>query len=238
VSLISTEEPAIPLHPSSPKASKPNKSIQSRDPLLLGIHLAALISMIAIIIFAVLVVLGAVLIWIGANQIAVDIAKSATESTTGNSAGTTAFSTAITLWMLFHMGLLEVMCIIGVLFLLLVRKISSSVSRGEPFQLLNARRLTTMGWLTVIANCISMKVGSLASWSAFFQSTFTQYLSINQSHLSSPPATDFFKSIPGAAAMIDTTFPFGGWLLALMLFMLARVLREGAILRSEIEGVV
>jgi len=99
---------------------------------------------------------------------------------------------------------------LGFYFLLLLRRIIDSVACGETFSLLNAERLARMGWLSVITVVISIPAGASA------------YVITHAIHREN----------------IDISFSIGGVLMALVLFILARVFREGAKMREELEGTV
>lgn len=85
-----------------------------------------------------------------------------------------------------------------------------SVSLGDPFVPENADRLTQMAWLTIAINLVAIPAGGIAAWLA------TQ-----------------FKE-----ASVNFGFSIGGILLALVLFILARVFRQGAAMRQDLEGTV
>lgn len=106
--------------------------------------------------------------------------------------------------------LLLAICAIGFVWLRLLRRIIDSVGSGEPFAAINAERLSRMGWLTVAIEAVSVPAGAIAG-----------YLT----HLSHRQHVDIGLSL-------------GGVLMALILFILARVFREGAAMREELEGTV
>ncbi|CAM3969125.1 DUF2975 domain-containing protein [Novosphingobium lubricantis] len=96
------------------------------------------------------------------------------------------------------------------LFLRLLRRLIDSVGQGDPFIPVNADRLARMGWLTLGIEVLSVPAGGIGEWLA------------GQFH--------------------DATSDFGismsGILLALVLFVLARVFRLGAAMREDLEGTV
>lgn len=92
--------------------------------------------------------------------------------------------------------------------------IINSVGEGEPFRPENANRLSRMGWITVIAQLAILPVAGLAAWLA-------PYMDKTDVH-----------------TRIDGGLDFGGIMLTLILFILARVFREGARMREELEGTV
>jgi Protein of unknown function (DUF2975) len=91
-----------------------------------------------------------------------------------------------------------------------LRRIIDSVGQGDAFTLMNAERLANMGWLTVGIEAISIPGGTTAHY-------LSQQLDRQD---------------------IGMGFSLEGILLALVLFILARVFREGAAMREELEGTV
>ena len=105
-----------------------------------------------------------------------------------------------------------VMAIMGFRFLLNLRRIIDSVGDGDPFTPVNAARLSAMGWLTIAIEALALPIGAMALW---------------LSHLAK-----------GVHADVELDFPLSGLISALILFILARVFREGTRLRDEVEGTV
>jgi hypothetical protein len=91
-----------------------------------------------------------------------------------------------------------------------LRRVIESVALGDAFAPVNAERLAEMGWLTVGIEALSLPAGAAAHY-------VTTHL--GKSH-------------------IDIGLSLGGVLLALVLFILARVFREGAAMRADLEGTV
>jgi hypothetical protein len=108
------------------------------------------------------------------------------------------------------LALAAVMCALFFAWLRDLRRVIDSVGEGNPFAPVNAQRLTRMGWITVAVELISIKAGGLAAY-----------------------LTHHFRR-----EHIDIGLSLGGVLLALVLFILARVFREGAKMREELEGTV
>ncbi len=102
----------------------------------------------------------------------------------------------------------------GVYFLMLLRRIVNSVGEGDPFIPENAKRLSRMGWVAIIAQAAAMPVGIAFVWVA---------------EIAADPSDH-----------VDNDFGFsgGGILLVLILFILARVFRKGTEMREELEGTV
>jgi len=86
------------------------------------------------------------------------------------------------------------------------------VALGDPFAPINAKRLTYMGWLTAATQLLSVPIGVLA-----------HSLGISLRNIVGHP--EFGAGL-------------GGVLMALLLFVLARVFREGARMREDLEGTV
>lgn len=107
---------------------------------------------------------------------------------------------------------LAVMALLAFLFLRNLLRLIGSVDKGDPFNPVNATRLAAMGWLTLAIEAISFPAGLLAIWIA--------------------------QSVKGADSDIDIGFSLTGVLLAIVLFILARVFRKGAEMRAELEGTV
>ena len=89
-------------------------------------------------------------------------------------------------------------------------RIVGSVGAGDAFAPINAQRLSAMGWITVVVHIIGIPMGALAHWVQSVTENFHAEIAISPS----------------------------GILLALILFILARVFRQGAAMREELEGTV
>jgi hypothetical protein len=99
-------------------------------------------------------------------------------------------------------------------FLLELLGIVKSVESGDPFAPENARRLSRMGWIAIAGYGIATVIDSIATW---------------------------IKSVSGEAGKdinVDVGLDGSGVLLILTLFILARVFRQGAAMREELEGTV
>jgi hypothetical protein len=104
---------------------------------------------------------------------------------------------------------------LGVYFLILLRRIVRSVGEGDPFVPVNAVRLARMGWTVLAGELLSIPVGAAVVWIANMVE--------DRDHVSA--GDDFGPSGTGL-------------LLVLVLFILARVFRQGAAMRDELEGTV
>jgi hypothetical protein len=111
---------------------------------------------------------------------------------------------------LLILALIVAMAIMAVLWLRALQAIIGSVSHGDPFEPANADRLSRMGWLTISIELLSIPVGATGEWLA---STFKD-------------------------ATADFSLSLSGLLLAMVLFILARVFAEGSRMRAELEGTV
>lgn len=105
---------------------------------------------------------------------------------------------------------------LAVYFLVLLRRIIDSVGDGDPFIPENGERLSRMGWITVASQLVIIPLGAMALW---------------------------LEGVIGdSGSKVDVSSDFGlsfeGILLALILFILARVFRHGTAMRDDLEGTV
>lgn len=115
------------------------------------------------------------------------------------------------LWALSAVGsLLLVIVGLGFFFFRHLYRIVGTVGEGDPFIPANAERLSAMGWIVVAVHVAAIPMVAIIQWVA---------------SVAKDVHTD---------AHLDLT----GVLLALILFILARVFREGARMREELEGTV
>lgn len=93
-----------------------------------------------------------------------------------------------------------------------LKHIIDSVGEGDPFVPQNASRLSVMGWLTLGIQLIALPIAGIAllAAKAFEEQNFT----------------------------VDAGLDLGGIILAVTLFILARVFRHGAAMRADLEGTV
>lgn len=99
---------------------------------------------------------------------------------------------------------------LGFLFFRNMYRIVDTVGEGDPFVPVNADRLSGMGWIVVAVHAVAIPLGAVVTWLA--------------------SVTEGAKS--------DMSLSLGGLVMALVLFVLARVFREGARMRAELEGTV
>jgi hypothetical protein len=84
-----------------------------------------------------------------------------------------------------------------------------SVAQGTALSVVNAERLRQIAWALIGINLLDLLFGAVVTWA--------------EANMGDPPGW---------------TLSLTGWLAALMLFILARVFREGATMREELEGTV
>ena len=114
-------------------------------------------------------------------------------------------------------------CSTGLLLILfrifqLLKRVVGTVSEGDPFVPDNASRLTQMAWLTLAMQAVTLPIGGVATWIAD---------AVND-------PTEVHTNID----TLDFGFSSNGLLLMLILFILARVFRQGAAMRAELEATV
>jgi hypothetical protein len=110
------------------------------------------------------------------------------------------------------LGVLTLLAISSALSFCFVRhlyRIVGTVGEGDPFIPVNAERFRWMGWIALAVDALLLGVAALAHEA--------------QTH---------------RTGGIEINFAFAGLLLALVLFVIARVFREGTRMREELEGTV
>jgi hypothetical protein len=116
-------------------------------------------------------------------------------------------------WVVVLIALIAAIGALTFLFTRELRRVVASVSQGDPFIVVNAERLRHMAWLVVAIQAVRIPMSRLVVW---FDA---------EPHSPNVHHGEYGVSI--------------GWLiLALILFVLARVFREGTRLRDEVEGTV
>ncbi|WP_347302871.1 DUF2975 domain-containing protein [Croceibacterium sp. TMG7-5b_MA50] len=103
------------------------------------------------------------------------------------------------------------------LFLQNLRRIIRTVGQGDPFVPANADRLTGMAWIMLGAEMLSLFM-----------------MGVGYRLVSMLPATDADPVQADHGFGLD----FSGPILILTLFILARVFRQGAAMRADLEGIV
>ncbi len=99
---------------------------------------------------------------------------------------------------------------LAIIWLVNLRRIIGSVGDGDPFIPVNADRLSRMGWITLAMQFAAFPATAVAGWVE--------------------------QQIENAQFSFE--FSLTGLLLALLLFILARIFRHGTALRDDLEGTV
>jgi len=97
-------------------------------------------------------------------------------------------------------------------FVIRLRQIIDTVGEGDPFQAENGDRLTRMAWLALIGQILAMIAGAIGGW-----------IQVHGGH---------------GRFELHADISFTGFFVAVLLFILARVFREGARMRSDLDGTV
>ncbi|HSX54862.1 MAG TPA: DUF2975 domain-containing protein [Sphingomonas sp.] len=113
-------------------------------------------------------------------------------------------------WVLGAVAVSIVMLALYLLFTLNLSRIVATVGTGDPFQPENADRLDRMAWLTLAVQGCMIALAPLIAMIA--------------------------RHIDGMRSNFEVSL--SGFLLALVLFILARVFRRGAEMRADLEGTV
>lgn len=103
--------------------------------------------------------------------------------------------------------------LLGFFFFRHLYRIVGTVGEGDPFIPDNAQRLSAMGWIVVAVHLLAIPLFAIAAWIAKLAKE-------------------------SAEVHVDGGIDPTGILLALILFILARVFREGTRMREELEGTV
>ena len=98
-------------------------------------------------------------------------------------------------------------------FFQLLGRIIDTVSDGEPFVEINADRLARMGWIALIFQVVAFPIGAVA---AYLAAQMPDHIDVSA----------------------DIEFSLTGILMAIVLFILARVFRHGTAMREDLEGTV
>lgn len=97
-------------------------------------------------------------------------------------------------------------------FFQLLRRLIDTVGELDPFTQENAERLSRMGWIAILFQLATFPISAMAV-----------YLD---------------NAVPSENLNADFDFSLTGVLLAVVLFILARVFRHGATMREDLEGTV
>ena len=85
-----------------------------------------------------------------------------------------------------------------------------TVREGDPFLAENAYRLQAIAWFLLILQLISLVIAAIGRW----------------------------ISSPGHEVQLNAGFSAAGWLSVLLMFVLARVFAEGAVMRRDLQGTI
>lgn len=113
------------------------------------------------------------------------------------------------------MVLLAAFLVLCICFLLQLRRIVGTVAAGDPFIRDNATRLSRMGWIALAAQAVAIPMAAAVIW-----------------------ISDMVEDHDSVRLDDDVSFDGGGLVLVLILFILARVFRQGAAMREDLEGTV
>lgn len=91
-------------------------------------------------------------------------------------------------------------------------QVIDTVGDGDPFIIDNADRLTRMAWLAMAVELVLIPAAILSSWAE--------------------------SNLPAGHFELHSDVSLTGFILAVVLFILARVFRKGAEMRAELEGTV
>lgn len=116
-----------------------------------------------------------------------------------------------TIWALALIpALTAVIAVLGFYFMRHLYRLIGTVGQGDPFVPDNALRLQSMGWISVAVHVVAIPLSAMAKW--------TQSVT-HDMHF-------------------QVDLPLSGLFLALVLFILARVFREGTRMRDDLEGTI
>lgn len=102
--------------------------------------------------------------------------------------------------------------LLGMAFLRHLKQMIDTVGAGDPFVAANAARLSRMGWIILAGQAIALPLEGISTW-------LRRMLTVDRFDLE-----------------IDISLE--AILLAILLFILARVFRQGAAMRDDLEGTV
>jgi hypothetical protein len=88
--------------------------------------------------------------------------------------------------------------------------IVETVRAGDPFVAANASRVQAIAWVLLALQLLSLVIGGVAK----------------------------AVSIPAHPLDLDAGFSINGWLVVLLMFVLARVFAQGALMRGDVEAMV
>lgn len=116
-----------------------------------------------------------------------------------------------TIWALALIpALTAAIAVLGFYFMRHLYRLVGTVGEGDPFVADNAVRLQAMGWISIAVHVVAIPTSALANW--------TQAVT--------------------RGMHFEVDLPLAALFLALVLFILARVFREGTRMREDLEGTV
>jgi hypothetical protein len=116
-----------------------------------------------------------------------------------------------TIWVIVVLLILSSgLAVLGFFFARHLYRIIGTVGEGDPFVPVNADRLRAMAWIAVAIHVVAVPMAILSNWVR---------------HVTH-------------AMRFEADLPLSGLFLALVLFILARVFREGTRMREDLEGTV
>ncbi|WP_228242747.1 DUF2975 domain-containing protein [Porphyrobacter sp. GA68] len=183
-------------------------TIIAKDPLLAVAQTLLLIAQVVLLVAAAALAAAIPVLLVGRGQIAARL-----EASLGATAGTPLAT------LLAIVALALAIVALMWLFVRHLRRIIGTVAEGDPFVHANADRLGTMGWIAVGVQVLSIGIGLLA-------------LTLPDA-AKEPLGPDAFN-----IAVTADSFSLDGVVLILVLFILARVFRKGAEMRTDLEGTV
>jgi hypothetical protein len=173
-----------------------SQSVRIRDPLLVTARIALRIGIAILVVGIGVTLLGFVLlVAVPLNSFPPEWAKAPADVRYAAMAATLVAAGIIYL---------------SLRFVLELGRIVATVGEGDPFDPVNADRLTRMGWTALAIQVLGLILGAL--------------LLVMASH---------FKDLGE-----DVDFSIGALVMALVLFILARVFRHGAAMREDLAGTV
>lgn len=175
--------------------------MKNRDPLLM----AGLVMTYLLMGLTLLVAIFLIAMIPGLFLFSADFGEAVTASG-GDSVGA-ALAASITL-----LALGATMTIGGFFFFKILSNLIGTVASGSPFTIENSKRLSLMGWISLVFQIATIPVSVLVV---------------------------FLKDlVPVENLTVDFDFSLTGILLAIVLFILARVFKLGAEMRDDLEGTV
>src|SRR5450432_4571035 len=113
------------------------------------------------------------------------------------------------LFTIFNKQFIDIRYIIGVILKRLLAMVET-VRAGDPFVAANASRLQVIAWTLLALQVLSLVIGAIGK----------------------------SVSTPAHPLHLNAGFSVNGWLAVLLMFLLARVFAEGALMREDLEGTV